>query len=97
MTEFAILYSKIKLTCRHYSGAIPAESAQSDLTFVPHEIPLPPSNWIVKALLSFPQSIFASGDYDTNHLNRVEDLQYEPCILAHGDEQWLFRGQFQQQ
>ncbi len=91
VTEFALLYPNIQLTCRHYSGAIPAESEQYDLTFVLHETPLPPSNWIVKALLSFPQSIFASGDYDTGHLKRVEDLLHEPCILAHADEQWLFR------
>lgn len=91
VTEFALLYPKIQLTCSHYSGIIPTSSEQYDLTFVLHEVPLPPSNSVARALLSFPQSIFAAVNYDTSHLSTVDDLKHEPCIVSHAEEQWLFR------
>ncbi|PAJ75114.1 hypothetical protein CJF42_07010 [Pseudoalteromonas sp. NBT06-2] len=91
ITDFAKQYPKISLTCSHYSGDTPEINHTTDLTFVLHELPLPTSNLIGKNLLSFPQSLFASIDYDITKLSKPEHLANESCILANPLEQWLFR------
>ena len=91
ITDFAKQYPKINLTCAHYSGVIPEINHTTDLTFVLHETPLKASNWIAKTLLSFPQSLFASRDYDVSKLSKPEQLINESCILANPQEQWIFR------
>ena len=91
ITDFAKQYPKINLTCSHYSGETPKINQSHDLTFVLHETPLPASNYIGKTLLSFPQSLFASPDYDTSKLRYPEELINESCILSAAHEQWLFR------
>ncbi|AWB68155.1 LysR family transcriptional regulator [Saccharobesus litoralis] len=91
VAEFALMYPKIRLNCAHYSDVFPVEHHNYDITFVLHESPLPESNWIAKTLLSFPQAIYASKDYDIAHIREPEDLVDESCILAHQQEQWLFR------
>ncbi len=91
VAEFALMYPNITLNCAHYSGPLPDEQQKFDITFVLHESPLPESNWIAKGLLSFPQSIYASERYDASHISSPEDLINENCILAHEQDQWLFR------
>jgi len=91
ITDFAKQYPKISLTCSHYSGAMPEINHSIDLTFVLHETPLTTSTWIGKTLLSFPQSLFSSIDYDCSKLSKPENLTGESCILANPREQWLFR------
>ena len=91
LTDFAKRYPKINLICRHYSGALPESDLPYDLSFVLHEAGLPASNWIAKALLSFPQSIFAASDFINTAIISPNDLQGFPCILAEQQEQWLFR------
>ncbi|GLR70569.1 LysR family transcriptional regulator [Agaribacter marinus] len=91
ITEFAKNYPKIKLNCSHYSGSLPDNDHLYDLTFVLHETDLPASNWIAKALLSFPQSIFAGRDFENNEELELNALKELPCILSEQQEQWLFR------
>lgn len=91
MTDFAKRYPKISLNCNHYSGPLPDNDHHYDLTFVLHEPDLPASNWIVKTLLSFPQSIFAGSDFDNSILLDPLALQNLPYILSEQQEQWLFR------
>jgi len=92
ITDFAKLYPKICLSCRHYSGTLPDFDYQNDLTFVLHEGLLPESSWIAKTLLNFPQSIFAASEADVSHINQPEDLEKEKVILADSDDkQWGFR------
>lgn len=91
MTEFSIRYPAIKLSCHHYSGLLPENNHHYDLTFVLHETELPGSNWIAKTLLSFPQSIFAGEDFDTETALTPNALTSLPCVLSEQQEQWLFR------
>jgi DNA-binding transcriptional LysR family regulator len=91
LTDFAKRYPKIELHCNHYSGALPESEAPYDLSFVLHESELPASNWIVRTLLSFPQSIFAGTDFVNTSIIEPKDLQNLPCILGEQQEQWLFR------
>lgn len=91
ITEFAKNYPKITLHCSHYSGLLPDNDHHYDLTFVLHETELPASNWIAKALLSFPQSIFIGSDFENSKLLEPSDLKALPCILSEQQEQWLFR------
>lgn len=91
VTDFAKRYPKITLNCSHYSGGLPQNDAHYDLTFVLHESALPASNWVVKSLLSFPQSIFVGSEFENNQYVEPLQLQQLPCILSQPQEQWLFR------
>ncbi|MCU4677058.1 LysR family transcriptional regulator [Catenovulum sp. 2E275] len=91
IAEFVRLYPKITLNCAHYSGPLPQDNHKFDITFVLHEAQLPESNWVAKTLLSFPQSIYASLEFDASAINNPEDLIEQHCILSHSQEQWLFR------
>jgi len=91
IVDFVQLYPKIMLNCQHYSAAMPEFDHHHDLCFVLHEQELPPSNWIGKELLSFPQSIYASSDFDTSNINTPEDLSQYPCILSEDSQPWFFR------
>lgn len=91
VTDFAKRYPLISLNCSHYSGPLPENDHHCDLTFVLHESNLPASNWIAKTLLSFPQSIFASSEFEHKSLIEPSELQSLPCILSEQQEQWLFR------
>ncbi|WDE14420.1 LysR family transcriptional regulator [Thalassomonas haliotis] len=93
LAEFAVLYPQISIFCHQYSGPMPQADLKYDLIFALHEDELPASDWIARALLSFPQSIYASCDYDAGHLSAPEDLQNEMAILAAANQSWLFRGQ----
>ena len=91
ITEFALLYPNISVHCQHYSEEIPEHDLTFDLIFVLHEQSLPPSNWIAKPLLSFPQAIYAS--VKSKIINRIQahKLLEHNCILSQENQQWLFR------
>lgn len=91
LTDFAKRYPQIRLNCSHYSGPFPDTDLRHDLTFVLHESALPSSNWVAKTLLSFPQSIFASAEFENTDVIGLSDLSQLPCVLAEDQEQWLFR------
>lgn len=91
IVDFVQLYPKIMLNCQHYSAAIPEFDHHYDLCFVLHEQTLPSSNWIGKELLSFPQSIYASSNFDVRNIKAPEDLSQYPCILSEDGQPWYFR------
>lgn len=91
IVDFVQLYPKIALNCQHYSAAMPEFDHHYDLCFVLHEQTLPASNWIGKELLSFPQSIYASSEFDTRNIKTPEDLSQYPCILSEDGQPWFFR------
>ncbi len=99
ISDFLQSYPKISINCQHYSGAIPEFDPKYDLCFVLHEQNLPASNWIAKALLSFPQSIYLSSTTTSvqakelvskENIN-VEQLASYDCILAEDNQPWHFR------
>ncbi|MGJ8682261.1 LysR family transcriptional regulator [Paraglaciecola sp.] len=91
VTNYAKHYPDVTINCSHYSSALPEESYHYDLIFVLHETDLSDTNWIGKQLLSFPQSLYAGIDYNTQHLETAEDLKEEQCITSNINAQWLFR------
>jgi len=91
ITEFALLYPEISVHCQHYSQEIPEQDLTYDLIFVLHEQSLPPSNWIAKTLLSFPQAIYASVKRTISNNIQPEELLAHNCILSQENQQWLFR------
>jgi len=99
IADFMRLYPKVTLHCQHYSGPVPEFDPKFDLCFVLHEQSLPPSNWIARELLSFPQSIFVAPSRVSAPLKllleqpqiAVEQLAECECILAESGEQWHFR------
>jgi len=93
LAEFAVLYPQISIYCHQYSGAMPPTALKYDLIFALHEDELPASDWVARTLLSFPQSVYASSEYDAGHLSMPEDLQQEMAILAAPNQPWLFRGE----
>lgn len=93
IADFASLYPKVNINCQHYSEELPTEDHSYDLIFVLHEMPLTHSNWIGKTLLSFPQSIYASAEYNVDHIHDPEDLVKEVAITTAENQQWLFRDQ----
>jgi len=92
ITEFAMLYPDISVHCQHYSEEIPAHDLTFDLIFVLHEQSLPPSNWVAKPLLSFPQAIYASVKNKIVKRIDAQQLLDHNCILSQENQQWLFRG-----
>ncbi len=91
ITEFALLYPEISVHCQHYSQEIPEQDLTYDLIFVLHEQSLPPSNWIAKTLLSFPQAIYASAKRNITKNIQPKELLGHSCILSQENQQWLFR------
>jgi len=91
IVDFVQLYPKIMLNCQHYSVAMPEFDHHYDLCFVLHEQALPASNWIGKELLSFPQSIYASSEFDVSKIKTPENLSQYPCILSEDSQPWFFR------
>jgi len=97
--DFLHRYPKISFNCQHYSGPVPEFDPKFDLCFVLHEQELPPTNWIAKELLSFPQSIYLAPATSTesvkkrlkNKVIKPEELRQFDCILAEGNEPWHFR------
>jgi len=92
ITEFALLYPNISVHCQHYSEEIPEHDLTFDLIFVLHEQSLPPSNWIAKTLLSFPQAIYASVKRPIGNNMQSEQLLEHNCLLSQENQQWFFRG-----
>ncbi len=91
VTNYAKQYPDVIVQCSHYSSELPEENYHYDLIFVLHENDLANTTWVGKQLLSFPQSIYAGVDYDTQHLQVPEDLEKEHCITSNVNAQWLFR------
>jgi len=92
ITEFALLYPNISVHCQHYSEEIPEHDLTFDLIFVLHEQSLPPSNWIAKTLLSFPQAIYASVKRPIGNNIQPKQLLGHNCLLSQENQQWFFRG-----
>ena len=91
VTDFAKQYPDVVVHCSHYSSELPEENYHYDLIFVLHETDLANTRWVGKQLLSFPQSIYAGVDYQTQQLKKPEDLEKEHCITSNINAQWLFR------
>lgn len=91
ISDFAQLYPEIELICSHYDGLLPSSSQLADITFILHEQPLPPSDWIAKSLLSFTQGIFISCDESDFEINQIDELSDKQCIRNIEEDFWLFR------
>lgn len=91
MTDFALKYPDIEVHCQQYSDALPSLELDYDLVFALHEQALPPSQWVGKTLLSFPQSVYVAeksqidDDVSFTQLGQLEAIVTEPF------EQWNFR------
>ncbi|GHF83234.1 LysR family transcriptional regulator [Thalassotalea marina] len=91
LTDFALKYPDIEVHCQQYTESLPSFDLNYDLVFVLHERALPPSHWIGKSLLSFPQSLYVAKDYALNQVTSVEQLKAIEAIVAEPLEHWSFR------
>lgn len=91
ITQFALLYPDITISCYHYNQTIPDNDLSYDLIFVLHEQALPASQWIGKSLLSFPQSLYAGRALSVNNLQQPSQLSKLDCVQSTANKPWLFR------
>jgi DNA-binding transcriptional LysR family regulator len=90
--EFISQYKEICLTINHYSGELPSNNRDYDLTFVVHDSPLPASDLIARELMSLPQGIYCSPHCATQiTLNDLSDLSDYPVILENNESSWQFK------
>ena len=91
--EFMEKYTEIQLTISHYSGQLPQDSRQFDLSFVVHDRPLPASDLIARSLMSLPQDIYVSSHCaDKINITELAQLSLQKAILQSGENDWHFRG-----
>ncbi len=91
--EFMEKYKEIQLTISHYSGQLPEESRQFDLSFVVHDRPLPASDLIARSLMSLPQDIYVSPHCASKiNITELAQLSQQKAILQSGESDWHFRG-----
>ena len=89
--EFMDQYKEICLTINHYSGELPNNNRDYDLTFAVHDRPLPASDSIVRELMSLPQGIYCSPHCATQiTINELSDLSNYKVILENGESSWQF-------
>lgn len=92
--EFITQYKEICLTINHYSGELPSNSRDYDLTFVIHDKPLPASDLIVRELMSLPQGIYCSPHCATKIvINQLNELSNYQVILKDNESSWQFHRQ----
>ena len=91
--EFMEKYKEIQLTVSHYSGQLPQESRQFDLSFAVHDRPLPASDLIARSLMSLPQDIYVSPHCASKiNISELNQLSQQQAILQSGENDWHFRG-----
>lgn len=89
--EFMNQYKEICLTINHYSGELPNNSRDYDLTFAVHDRPLPASDLIARELMSLPQGIYCSPHCATQiTINELSDLSHYKVILENNESSWQF-------
>jgi DNA-binding transcriptional LysR family regulator len=89
--EFINQYKEICLTINHYSGELPSNNRDYDLTFIVHDRPLPASDLIARELMSLPQGIYCSPHCATQiTIDQLNDLSDYPVILENNENSWQF-------
>lgn len=89
--EFMSQYKEICLTINHYSGELPNNNRDYDLTFAVHDSPLPASDSIARELMSLPQGIFCSPHCATQiNITELSDLSRYNVILENNESSWQF-------
>jgi DNA-binding transcriptional LysR family regulator len=89
--EFISQYKEICLTINHYSGELPSNNRDYDLTFVLHDRPLPASDLIARELMSLPQGIYCSPHCATQiTINELSNLSDYQVILENNESSWQF-------
>lgn len=89
--EFMNQFKEICLTINHYSGELPNNSRDYDLTFAVHDRPLPASDLIARELMSLPQGIYCSPHCATQiTINELSDLSHYKVILENNESSWQF-------
>jgi DNA-binding transcriptional LysR family regulator len=89
--EFISQYKEICLTINHYSGELPSNNRDYDLTFVLHDRPLPASDLIARELMSLPQGIYCSPHCVTQiTINELSNLSDYQVILENNESSWQF-------
>jgi DNA-binding transcriptional LysR family regulator len=89
--EFISQYKEICLTINHYSGELPSNNRDYDLTFIVHDRPLPASDLIARELMSLPQGIYCSPHCATQiTIDQLSDLSDYPVILENNESSWQF-------
>jgi len=89
--EFMNQFKEICLTINHYSGELPNNSRDYDLTFAVHDRPLPASDLIARELMSLPQGIYCSPHCATQiSINELSDLSHYKVILENNESSWQF-------
>jgi DNA-binding transcriptional LysR family regulator len=89
--EFISQYKEICLTINHYSGELPSNNRDYDLTFIVHDRPLPASDLIARELMSLPQGIYCSPHCATRiTINELSDLSNYQVILENNESSWQF-------
>lgn len=92
--EFMSQYKEICLTINHYSGELPNNNRDYDLTFAVHDSPLPASDSIARELMSLPQGIFCSPHCATQiSISELSDLSKYNVILENNESSWQFHRQ----
>ncbi|GJM13474.1 MAG: LysR family transcriptional regulator [Pseudohongiella sp.] len=83
-------YPRVELTIEQFSGHIPQNIDDSDISFVLHQGALPDSYHNAKSLMSLQQSLYGSPRrYARDELLR-EELSDQECLLEPGERAWLF-------
>ncbi|MBQ0729831.1 MAG: LysR family transcriptional regulator [Oleispira antarctica] len=89
--EFMSQYKDICLTINHYSGELPSNNRDYDLTFAVHDSPLPASDLIVRELMSLPQGVYCSPHCATQiTINELNDLSNYQVIRENNESSWQF-------
>lgn len=91
LTDFALRYPEVQVHCQPYTETLPSLELAYDLVFALHEQSLPPSRWIGKTLLSFPQSLYVAETYQLSEKLTFKQLMQLEAIVAEPYEQWMFR------
>jgi DNA-binding transcriptional LysR family regulator len=92
VVEFMNKFTDISLSVTHYSGVLPSNVHDFDLSFVVHDRPMPASDLIAKTLMSLPQGIYGSP-HGCGYQSAIElDEIIDHCtILPLQEHDWHFR------
>jgi len=89
--EFMSLYKEICLTINHYSGELPSNNRDYDLTIAVHDSPLPSSDLIARELMSLPQGIYCSPHCAAKiSISELNDLTHYSVIRENNENTWQF-------
>lgn len=93
--KFIQQYPEIELKCTQYSENRDYIDDDVDLMFMLHEQSLPPTDYIAKTLMSFPQAIYVHPNSKYCCVREIDELINAETVGEHRQEQWLFRGKHQ--